>query len=65
MFEVIIKTPYNTIQFATESIDDDEVKEILDQPWVEDVEIKKVKNTNLKRLVRRQEHEGRHNQHNE
>ena len=59
MFEVTIKTPYNTIQFSTDSIDDEDVKEILDQPWAEDVEIKRVESTNFKKLIRRKDGESR------
>ena len=65
MYEVTIKTPYNTIQFATDDIDDEQLEEILEQSWVEDVEIKSVQSTNFKKLVRREEHEGRgYNKHN-
>lgn len=66
MYEVTIKTPHNTIQFATEDINDEQVKEILDQPWVEDVEIKRVQCTNFKKLVRREEEYERrgYNKHN-
>lgn len=65
MYEVTIKTPYNTIQFATDDIDDEEFEEILEQPWVEDVRIKSVQSTNFKKLVRREEHERRSNKYNE
>ena len=65
MYEVTIKTQHNTIQFATDDINDEQFKEILDQPWVEDVEIKSVQSTNFKKLVRREEHERRCNKHNE
>lgn len=57
MYEVIIKTPYNIIQFATDDLNDEQLKEILDQPWAEDVEIKNVQSTNFKKLVRRKEYE--------
>jgi tRNA G18 (ribose-2'-O)-methylase SpoU len=65
MYEVTIKTQHNTIQFATDDINDEQFKEILDQPWVEDVEIKSVQSTNFKKLVRREEHERGCNKHNE
>lgn len=59
MYEVIIKTPYNTVMFSTDDIGDDEVREILDQPWAEDVEIRKVESTNFKKLIRRKDEESR------
>lgn len=65
MYEVTIKTQHNTIQFATDDINDEQFKEILDQPWVKDVEIKSVQSTNFKKLVRREEHERGCNKHNE
>lgn len=65
MYEVTIKTKHNTIQFATDDINNEQFKEILDQPWVEDVEIKSVQSTNFKKLVRREEHERGCNKHNE
>lgn len=61
MYEVTIKTPYNIIQFATDNLNDEQLKEILDQPWAEDVEIKNVQSTNFKKLVRRKEYEREHN----
>ena len=65
MYEVIIKTPYNIIQFATDDLNDEQLKEILDQPWAEDVEIKNVQSTNFNKLVRRKEYEEEHNKCNE
>lgn len=60
MYEVTIKTSYNIIQFATDDLNDEQFKEILDQPWAEDVEIKNVQSTNFKKLVRRKEYEEEH-----
>ena len=60
MDEVTIKSPYNIIQFATDDLNDEQLKEILDQPWAEDVEIKNVQSTNFKKLVRRKEYEEEH-----
>lgn len=65
MYEVTIKTPYNIIQFATDDLNDEQLKEILDQPWAEDVEIKNVQSTSFKKLVRRKEYEEEHNKCNE
>ena len=45
--------------FSTDDIGDDEVREILDQPWAEDVEIRKVESTNFKKLIRRKDEESR------
>ena len=65
MYEVTIKTPYDIIQFATDDLNDEQLKEILDQPWAEDVEIKNVQSTNFKKLVRRKEHEEERCKYNE
>ena len=65
MYEVTIKTPYNIIQFVTDDLNDEQLKEILDQPWAEDVEIKNVQSTNFKKLVRRKDHEEEYNKCNE
>lgn len=62
MYEVIIKTPYNTIQFTTDDLNDEQFKEILDQPWAEDIKIKSVQSTDFKKLVRRKEYGRRYNE---
>ena len=62
MYEVIIKTPYNTIQFATDDLNDEQFKEILDQSWDEDIKIKSVQSTNFKKLVRRKKYGRRYDE---
>lgn len=52
IYEVIIHTNYmNVIKFQTDSIDD-AVKEILEQPWVVDYEIKEVEHSDYKVLIK-------------
>ena len=43
MYNIQIKTKYNTIHISVQDLEDPEVKEILKQPWVEDVKIEKGK----------------------
>lgn len=43
MYKVMIKTKYNTINWVVEDYNAPEVQEVLNQPYVEEVKIEKVK----------------------
>lgn len=58
MYNLTIITKYNTIYLAVDDINDPEVQEILDQPWVVDVKYWQIlendgENSKFKRLIRR------------
>lgn len=46
MYEIIIKTTYNTINLVVEDYNSPEVKEILEQPYILSVEWHQIKNKN-------------------
>lgn len=41
-YELYIKTKYNEIKLLVDDINDPIVKEILEQPWVEETKIEKI-----------------------
>ncbi len=46
MYELIIKTIYNTIHLTVDDYKTPEIQEILNQPYVLSVEVREVKNEN-------------------
>ncbi len=50
MYRVIIKTKYNTIRWEVEDYNTPEVQEVLDQPYVLEVRIEKIKEMVLKNV---------------
>lgn len=50
MYRIIIKTKYNTITLEREDYNTPEMKEIFEQPYVEDIKIEKIK---VKTLVKK------------
>lgn len=53
MYKIIIKTLYNTIEFAVDDYNSPEVKEILDQPYIVSVRMTKINdNTKVRRLTK-------------
>lgn len=60
MYELYIKTKFNEIKILVEDTQDTEVKEILNQPWVEEVRLEPVEGTpkvGYKKLIRRKDNE--------
>lgn len=53
MYKLIIRTKYNTIELETDDLQKPEIKEILSQPYIEEVKIKKVQERILKYDTRR------------
>lgn len=54
MFDIQIKTKFNVIQISVDDLEDPEVKEILEQPWVEEVKVENVQDKpKYKKLIRR------------
>ena len=43
MYRIIIKTKYNVITLEREDYNSPEMKEILEQPYIEEVSIEKIK----------------------
>lgn len=50
MYLIIIKTKYNVIRWEVEDYNSPEVKEVLEQPYVEEVKIEKIKEKVLKNV---------------
>lgn len=53
MYKLIIRTKYNTIELETDDLQKPEIKEILSQPYIEEVKIEKVQERILKYDTRR------------
>lgn len=53
MYKLIIRTKYNTIELETDDLQKPEIQEILSQPYIEEVKIKKVQERILKYDTRR------------
>ena len=54
MFDIQIKTKFNVIQISVDDLEDPEVKEILEQPWVEEIKVENVQDKpKYKKLIRR------------
>lgn len=47
MYRIIIKTKYNVITLEREDYNTPEMKEILEQPYIEEVRIEKIKEKTL------------------
>lgn len=43
MYLIVIKTKYNVIKWEVEDYNTPEVKEVLEQPYIEEVRIEKIK----------------------
>lgn len=60
MYELYIKTKFNEIRLLVEDTNDPDVKEILEQPWIEEVRLEPVTGKpkeNYKKLIRRKDNE--------
>jgi hypothetical protein len=54
MYDIQIKTKFNVIQISVDDLEDPEVKEILEQPWVEEIKVDNVQDKpKYKKLIRR------------
>lgn len=53
MYKLIIRTKYNTIELETDDLQKPEIKEILSQPYIEEVKVEKVQERILKYDTRR------------
>ena len=54
-YELYIKTKFNEIKLLIDDVNDPDVKEILEQPWVEKVKIMQVKDkpkSDYKKLIK-------------
>lgn len=54
-YELYIKTKFNEIKLLIDDINDPNVKEILEQPWIEEVKLTQVKDkpkSNYKKLIK-------------
>jgi hypothetical protein len=49
VYEITIKTKYNTIHLKCEDYNDPQIQEILEQPYVLEVKIEKIKTMELKK----------------
>lgn len=54
MYRIIIKTKYNVITLEREDYNTPEMKEILEQPYIEEVRIEKI---NEKTLIKKRQKE--------
>lgn len=54
MYDIQIKTKFNVVQISVDNLEDPEVKEILEQPWVEEIKVDNVQDKpKYKKLIRR------------
>lgn len=54
-YELYIKTKFNEIKLLIDDINDPDVKEILKQPWIEEVKLTQVKDkskSDYKKLIK-------------
>ena len=52
MYLIIIKTKYNVIRWEVEDITSPSVKEVLEQPYVEEVRIEQIKNKEKEKVLK-------------
>lgn len=54
-YELYIKTKFNEVKLLINDINDPDVKEILEQPWIEEVKLTQVKDkpkSDYKKLIK-------------
>lgn len=52
MYLIIIKTKYNVIRWEVEDLTSPSVKEVLEQPYVEEVRIEQIKNKEKEKVLK-------------